>query len=92
MNYLNGKTVADADTLGRGTHCHDHGSRVTMGRPPPLRIRILATRTDEPMSTLQLTERACITAGRRGEVVKPAFVVLEDEWLIERVDGRLHPK
>ncbi|MCJ2101969.1 hypothetical protein [Methylobacterium sp. E-046] len=44
------------------------------------------------MSTLQLAERAGITARRRGEVVGLACDVLEDEGLIERVDGGRHPK
>ncbi|MGH1592315.1 hypothetical protein ACRBEV_32855 (plasmid) [Methylobacterium phyllosphaerae] len=44
------------------------------------------------MSTLQLAERAGVTARRRGEVVKLACNILEDEGLIERVGGRRHPK
>lgn len=44
------------------------------------------------MSTLQLAERAGITARRRGEIVKLACDVLEDEGLVERVGGRRHPK
>ncbi|MGT2478835.1 hypothetical protein ACU4GR_08055 (plasmid) [Methylobacterium oryzae CBMB20] len=44
------------------------------------------------MSALQLAERAGVTARRRGEVVKLACDVLEDEGLIERVGGRSHPK
>jgi hypothetical protein len=63
-----------------------------MSRPPSVRARILNALADEPMSTLQLAERAGITARRRGEVVKLACGVLEDEGLIERVDGRRHPK
>ena len=63
-----------------------------MSRPPPVRARILNALTDEPMSTLQLAERAGITARRRGEVVRLACDVLEDEGLIERVGSRRHPK
>jgi predicted ArsR family transcriptional regulator len=63
-----------------------------MSRPPPVRARILNALADEPMSTLQLAERAGITARRRGEVVKLACDVLEDEGLIERVGGGRHPK
>lgn len=63
-----------------------------MSRPPSVRARILNALADEPMSTLQLAERAGITARRRGEVVKLACDVLEDEGLIERVGGRRHPK
>lgn len=63
-----------------------------MSRPPSVRALILNALADEPMSTLQLAERAGITARRRGEVVKLACVVLEDEGLIERVGGRRHPK
>jgi predicted ArsR family transcriptional regulator len=63
-----------------------------MSRPPPVRARILSVLTDEPMSTLQLAERAGITTRRRGEVVKLACDVLEDEGLVERVGGRRHPK
>jgi hypothetical protein len=69
-----------------------NGVRVTMSRPPPVRARILNVLTDEPMSTLQLAERAGVTARRRGEVVKLACGVLEDEGLIERVGGLRHPK
>jgi predicted ArsR family transcriptional regulator len=63
-----------------------------MSRPPSVRARILNALADEPMSTLQLAERAGITARRRGEVVKLACGVLEDEGLIERVGGLRHPK
>lgn len=63
-----------------------------MSRPPSVRARILNALADEPMSTLELAERAGITARRRGEVVKLACVVLKDEGLIERVGGRRHPK
>lgn len=63
-----------------------------MSRPPSIRARILTVLADEPMSTLQLAERAGITTRRRGEVVKLACVVLEDEGLIERVGSRYHPK
>lgn len=63
-----------------------------MSRPGPIRARILNVLTDEPMSTLQLAERAAITTRRRGEAVKLACDVLEDEGLIERVGGRHHPK
>lgn len=69
-----------------------NGVRVTMSRLPPVRARILNALTDEPMTTLQLAERAGITARRRGEVVKLACDVLEDEGLIKRVDGGRHPK
>jgi predicted ArsR family transcriptional regulator len=65
---------------------------VTVSRPPSVRARILNALADEPMSTLQLAERAGITARRRGEVVKQACGVLEDEGLIERVGGLRHPK
>jgi len=65
---------------------------VTVSRPPSVRARILNALADEPMSTLQLAERAGITARRRGEVVKLACGVLEDEGLIERVGGLRHPK
>ena len=60
---------------------------VTMSRPPSVRTRILNALTDEAMSTLQLAERAGITARRRGEVVKLACDVLEGEGLIEREGG-----
>ena len=63
-----------------------------MSRPPSVRARILNALVDVPMSTLQLAERAGITGRRRGEVVKLACHVLEDERLIERVDGGRHPK
>lgn len=66
--------------------------RLTMSRPVPIRARILNALTDEPMSTLRLAERAAITTRRRGEVVKLACDVLEDEGLSERVGGRHHPK
>ena len=63
-----------------------------MSRPPSVRARILNALANEPMSTLQLAERAGITTRRRGEVVKLACDVLEDEGLIERVGGQSHPK
>jgi hypothetical protein len=63
-----------------------------MTRPPSIRARILNALADEPMTTQQLAERGGITARRRGEVVKLACDVLEDEGLIERVGGRGHPK
>jgi hypothetical protein len=65
---------------------------VTVSRPPSIRARILTALTGEPISTLQLAERAGITARRRGEVVKLACAVLEGEGLVERVGGRHHPK
>ena len=65
---------------------------VTMSRSPSIRARILNVLVDEPMTTLQLAERAGLTARRRGEVVKLACDVLEDEGLIERVGDRGHPK
>lgn len=69
-----------------------NGVRVTVSRLPSVRARILSALTDEPMSTLQLAERAGLTARRRGEVVKLACDVLEDEGLIERVSSGRHPK
>jgi predicted ArsR family transcriptional regulator len=63
-----------------------------MSRRPPIRARILTALTDEPISAQQIAERAGITARRRGEVVKLACDVLEDEGLIERVGGRRHPR
>lgn len=66
--------------------------RLTMSRPVPICARIRNALTDEPMSTLQLAERACITARRRGEVVKLACDVLKDEGLIECVAAVCHPK
>lgn len=63
-----------------------------MTRPPSVRACILNVLTDEPMSALQLAERAGITARRGGAVVKLACDVLEDEGLIERVGGGRHPK
>ena len=66
--------------------------RVTMSRSPSIRARILNALADEPLSPLQLAERAGITTRRQGEVVKLACGVLEDEGLIERVGGRRHPK
>jgi hypothetical protein len=65
---------------------------VTVSRPPSIRARILDVLTEEPMSALQLAERAGVIARRQGEVVKMACDVLEDEGLIERVGGRRHPK
>lgn len=69
-----------------------NGARGTVSRPLPIRARILTALTDEPIGTLQLAERAGITARRRGEVVKLACGVLEGEGLVERVGGRRHPK
>lgn len=63
-----------------------------MSRPPSIRARILIALTDEPIGTLQLAERAGVTARRRGEVVKLACDVLEGEGLVERVGGRRDPK
>ena len=63
-----------------------------MSRLPSIRARILIALTDQPISTLQLAERAGITARRRGEVVKLACDVLEGEGLVERVGGQRHPK
>jgi predicted ArsR family transcriptional regulator len=63
-----------------------------MSRPPSVRARILNVLTDEPVSTLQLAERAGITARRRGEVVKLACDVLQDEGLVERVGDRHQPR
>ena len=63
-----------------------------MTRLPSIRARILDALADEPMTALHLAERAGITARRRGEVVRLACDVLEDEGLIERVGGRRHPK
>ena len=63
-----------------------------MSRAPSVRARVLNALADEPLSTLQLAERASITTRRRGEVVKLACDVLEDEGLIERVRGGRHPK
>lgn len=63
-----------------------------MSRPVPIRARILNALTDEPMSTLQLAERAGISTRRRGAVVKLACNVLKDEGLIECVGARHHPK
>lgn len=63
-----------------------------MTRPPSVRACILNVLTDEPMSALQLAERAGITARRGGAVVKLACDVLEDEGLIERVGGGRRPK
>lgn len=65
---------------------------MTVSRHPSIRARILIALTDEPISTLQLAERASITARRRAEVVKLACDVLEGEGLIERVGGRRYPK
>lgn len=70
----------------------DARAPLSMSRPPSVRTRILNALADEPMSTLQLAERAGITTRRRGEVVKLACGVLEDEGLIERVGHRSHPK
>ena len=65
---------------------------MTKSRLPTIRARILIALTDEPIGTLQLAERAGITAQRRGEVVKLACDILEREGLVERVGGRRHPK
>ncbi|MCJ2019423.1 MULTISPECIES: hypothetical protein [unclassified Methylobacterium] len=65
---------------------------MTASRHLSIRARILIALTDEPISTLQLAERASITARRRAEVVKLACDVLEGEGLIERVGGRNYPK
>ncbi len=69
-----------------------NGVSVTMSRPPSIRARILSALTAEPTSTLQVAERAGVTARRRGEVVKLACAVLEGEGMVERVGGLRHPK
>jgi hypothetical protein len=69
-----------------------NGVLVTVSRQPSIRARILSALIDEPISTLHLSERAGITARRRGEVVKLACDVLENEGLIERVGGSRHSR
>jgi hypothetical protein len=55
---------------------------VTMSRPPSIRARVLIALTDQPIGNPQLADQAAVT-GRRGEIVKLAYDVLEGEGLAD---------